>query len=77
MYADETGNLDYGSSDGASAYFGVGTATVSAGHGRVLAAGEKLRAEVTKFGIAVPNGFHAHKDSAGTRKHVLGVVAVA
>lgn len=61
LYADETGNLDFEShgTDGASEYFGFGTAVFNGDHGDALMEGLKLRAEASSHGIHMARGFHA------------------
>ena len=80
LYADETGNLDYGGSPnpqggGASTYFGVGTATfITEDYGEDLLNGLHLRAEATKNGIHLPKGFHACEDSNKTRSEMFAEI---
>ncbi|HKU12476.1 MAG TPA: hypothetical protein VJQ61_14765 [Sinomonas sp.] len=73
MYADETGNLDYdaGTKDGASTYFGFGTATFDGDHGDALFQGLRLRAELEGVGVQLKDGFHAKNDSARTKSQVF------
>lgn len=77
LYADETGNLDYegAGKQGASAYFGFGTAVYYGDHGAELMQGLRLRAEVTGSGVKLPRGFHAVDDSNVTRAQMFEVVA--
>lgn len=80
LYADETGNLDYDgkpdpSGGGASSYFGFGTATFTDNHSANLLDGLHLRADVTKQGLELPNGFHACNDSAHTRNEMFAAIA--
>ena len=63
MYADETGNLDYQEHQGASTYFGVGTAAFSGNHGEALGGGLALRADLAAAGVKLRGGFHAVDDS--------------
>lgn len=76
MYADETGNLDYsaGSKEGATKYFGFGTAVFTGDHGSLLYGGLKLRAELEKNGLSLPKGFHAVNDANRTRSDVYRVI---
>ncbi|MCH6468887.1 DUF3800 domain-containing protein [Sinomonas terrae] len=76
MYADETGNLDYdaGTKDGASTYFGFGTATFDGDHGDALFQGLRLRAELEGVGVQLKDGFHAKNDSARTKSQVFEVI---
>ena len=77
LYADETGNLDYGGAgkQGASPYFGFGTATFAGDHGAALMRGLRLRAHVSSKGIRLARGFHAVDDSAETREEVFPLIA--
>jgi hypothetical protein len=69
LYADETGNLDYGGAGkrGATTYFGFGTAVFYGDHGRQLMEGLRLRVQVTAAGVSLTRGFHAVDDSRQTR----------
>lgn len=77
VYVDETGNLDFDSEgkDGQSPYFGFGTATYYGDHGADLFAGLKLRADVERDGLPLPNGFHATADSHTVRNRMFQEVA--
>ncbi|WP_127913442.1 hypothetical protein [Micrococcus sp. FDAARGOS_333] len=77
LYADETGNLDYASAgkQGATDYFGFGTAVFKGDHGAQLMEGLKLRARLAGQGISLDNGFHAVNDSHATRDEVYGIIA--
>lgn len=77
LYADESGNLDYGGSGkrGATEYFGFGTAVFHDDHGAELMEGLRLRAAVTARGISLPRGFHAVDDSHMTRDQMFAVIA--
>jgi hypothetical protein len=74
MYADETGNLDYEMHQGASRFFGVGTAVMVGDHGTTLGAGLQLRAELEAAGVNRRKGFHAVDDSNATRKQVYDLI---
>lgn len=76
-YADETGNLDYGGEgkQGASPYFGFGTATWFGDHGDALWSGLKLRVEIENRGLGLARGFHAKDDSRATRHEVFDEIA--
>ena len=72
VYADETGNLDYGAKAGASEYFGFGTAVFRDDHPAALWAGMSLRARLAagegeRPGVGLPKGFHAVNDTPATR----------
>ena len=73
MYADESGNLDYDveGKQGATPYFGFGTATFVGDHSGVLWGGHTLRIRVEQQGLNVPEGFHAKHDSWQTRHSVF------
>ena len=77
LYADESGNLDYGGlgKRGATEYFGFGTAVFYDDHGAELMEGLRLRAAVTARGISLPRGFHAVDDSHMTRNQMFAVIA--
>lgn len=77
LYADETGNLDYGGAtkQGASPYFGFGTAVFIGDHGVALMRGMRLRTHVSSKGIRLARGFHAVDDSNETRGEVFPLVA--
>lgn len=77
LYADETGNLDYAGAgkQGASAYFGFGTAVFNGDHGAALMDGLRLRADVTGSGVSLARGFHAVDDSHATRGQMFEVLA--
>lgn len=77
LYADETGNLDYASAgkQGATDYFGFGTAVFKGDHGAQLMEGLKLRARLAGQGISLDSGFHAVNDSHATRDEVYGIIA--
>lgn len=76
LYADETGNLDFEGhgKDGASEYFGFGTAVFNGDHGDALMEGLKLRAEASSHGIHMARGFHAVDDSAPTRSEMFSLI---
>lgn len=76
LYADETGNLDYegAGKQGASAYFGFGTAVYYGDHGAQLMEGLRLRAELTGSGVKLARGFHAVDDSHSTRGQMFNAV---
>lgn len=76
LYADETGNLDYGGAgkSGASPYFGFGTVVFPEDHGTELMQGLRLRADVTEQGVHLPRGFHAVNDSTRTRTQMFDVI---
>lgn len=72
IYADETGNLDYGTKPGASPYFGFGTAVFRFEHPEALWGGLSLRASLAagqngRPGVALPKGFHAVQDTWATK----------
>lgn len=78
MYVDETGNLDYDGGhgkQGASAYFGFGSATFEGHHGDELFAGLELRAAAEAKGLTLPHGYHAVNDSGRTRDDMFKVIA--
>jgi len=77
LYADETGNLDCDGEgkQGASAYFGFGTAVFDHDHGAELWNGLRLRAELERKGLNLPRGFHAINDSHVTRNEMFEVIA--
>lgn len=74
MYADETGNLDYQEHEGASTYFGVGTAVFYGGHGQALGGGLALRADLTAAGVKLRCGFHAVNDSKAVCRQVFELI---
>lgn len=76
MYADETGNLDYDgeAKEGASAYFGFGTAIFTGDHGRALFEGLRLRARLEHEGVRLTEGFHAVNDAPRTRNEMFALV---
>ncbi|PPF20584.1 DUF3800 domain-containing protein [Rathayibacter sp. AY1A7] len=79
IYADETGNLDYGTKSGASAYFGFGTAVFRSDHPEALWGGLSLRASLAagqggRPGVPLPKGFHAVQDSWATRTAMFQAV---
>ncbi len=76
LYADETGNLDYGGAgkQGASDYFGFETAVYYGDHGAALMEGLSLRVKVTAEGVRLARGFHAVDDSNTTRGEMFAVV---
>jgi hypothetical protein len=73
MYADETGNLDYnpGDKQGATPYFGFGTATFAGDHPDSLWGGQALRMGFELAGLRFPGGFHAKDDTWRTRLDVM------
>lgn len=77
LYADETGNLDYAGDgkQGASPYFGFGTAVFDREHGSELWSGLRLRAGVESKGLNLPKGFHAINDSNQTRGEMFSLIA--
>lgn len=78
IYADETGNLDYGGSgkEGASAYFGFGTALFPGEHGDALWDGHVLRSSLADRGFDMPKGFHAKNDLWDIRNEMLALVSM-
>ncbi|NKS00172.1 DUF3800 domain-containing protein [Rhodococcus hoagii] len=76
MYADETGNLDYGGqgNDRAGSYFGFGTAVFEENHGHHMFEGMKLRARLEKAGLSLPKGFHAVDDAKGTKNDMFKLI---
>lgn len=80
MYADETGNLDYDvEKQGASAYFGFGTAVFDRAHPEALWGGLDLRARLTdgegdRPGLQLPKGFHAVNDTPATKAATFAVI---
>nr|WP_247600891.1 DUF3800 domain-containing protein [Cellulomonas hominis] len=76
MYADETGNLDYegDGKEGASPYFGFGTAVFDHDHGSELWEGLLLRADLESRGLNLPKGFHAINDSNHTRGDMFELI---
>ncbi|PYG00198.1 hypothetical protein SAMN05216184_104137 [Georgenia satyanarayanai] len=64
VYADETGNLDYGGAgkQGASPYFGFGTAIFDGDHSVEMWDGHVLRTSLAGRGHDMANGFHAKDD---------------
>lgn len=76
LYADETGNLDYDGAgkDGASAYFGFGTAVFDHDHGDEMWDGLRLRASLEERGLNLPKGFHAVNDSNATRGEMCDLI---
>lgn len=74
MYADETGDLGIDGEKGASAYFGIGTATFTGDHGAALWDGLQLRFELEKKGLDLAKGFHAKNDSWATRNDVYKLI---
>ena len=75
MYADETGDLDMTGSQGASTYFGFGTAVFRGDHGDELWQGLTLRAALERKGLRLPKGLHAKNDSHDTRDEVFNLIA--
>jgi hypothetical protein len=77
LYADETGNLDYdaASKDGASLYFGFGTALFDRDHGEELWQGFQLRVGLEARELNLPRGFHAKDDSRETRNQMFDLIA--
>jgi hypothetical protein len=73
IYADETGNLDYDvAKQGASEYFGFGTAVFGSDHPDALWGGLELRARLAqgdagRTGVGLPRGFHAVQDTVETK----------
>ncbi len=77
MYADETGNLDYDVSagkQGASTYFGFGTAVFDREHGKELWDGLCLRARLESRGLNLPRGFHAKNDTQATKSEMFSLI---
>lgn len=72
MYADETGDLGYGSD---APYFGIGTATYRGEHSQALWAGLELRTQLEAKGVRVQHGLHAKNDSRSTRSAMFDVIA--
>lgn len=75
MYADETGDLDMEGSQGASRYFGFGTAVFEGDHGHLLWEGLQLRCRLERRGVSLPQGLHAKNDSHATRGEVFDLIA--
>ena len=75
IYADETGNLDLTGSDGASRYFGFGTAVFEGDHAAALWQGQQLRCDVESDGTNLPNGFHAVDDTISTKNRVFRLIS--
>lgn len=71
VYMDETGNLDYWSPAGASQYFGFGSLSFSGAHSSLLWDGMRLRAELERGGVRLPNGVHAKHDGWAVRGRVF------
>lgn len=77
IYADETGNLDYAAEgkQGATAYFGFGTAIFNGHHGEELWRGLMLRSKVERGDgtshVSMRRGFHALDDSNRTRSEMF------
>ncbi|MFF4653149.1 DUF3800 domain-containing protein [Streptomyces sp. NPDC001380] len=74
MYADETGDMDMSGSQGASRYFGFGTAVFEGDHGHSLWEGLQLRCQLERRGISLPRGLHAKDDSHATRGEVFQLI---
>lgn len=76
LYADETGNLDYAGQgkNGASTYFGFGTAVFTGNHGDALFGGMNLRAQLSADGLHLPEGFHAVNDKIATKNRVFQLI---
>lgn len=80
VYADETGNLDYGEAGGASTYFGFGTAVFGDDHADALWGGMNVRAalaagEGERPGVGLPRGFHAVQDTIPTKTAMFAEIA--
>jgi hypothetical protein len=76
LFADESGNLDFSRSRGATPYFAVGTMLVR-GDDAVEALRTdllKLQTELGWSGIDQFNGFHASEDAQAVRDEVLEVL---
>jgi hypothetical protein len=82
VYADETGNFDYDvrNKQGASEYFGFGTAVFARTHGMDIWSGLELRTRLAagedgRPGVSLPRGFHAKDDSTATRVAMFEEIA--
>lgn len=71
MYADETGDLGYGSD---APYFGIGTATYCGNHSKALWQGFRLRTDLEAKGVRVQRGLHAKNDSRATRHAMFDLI---
>lgn len=78
VYADETGNFDYDAAgkEGATAYFGFGTAIFEGDHSDALWMGHILRATLETDGHGLPKGFHAKNDGWEIRSPMLSALAL-
>ncbi|MFC4062006.1 DUF3800 domain-containing protein [Planomonospora corallina] len=74
MYVDEMGNMDMSGGDGASRYFGFGTAVFRGEHGREMWEGLRLRCDLERRGVNLPRGLHAKDDSHATRDEVFHLI---
>lgn len=72
IYADETGDLGYGSK---APYFGVGTATFNGNHASALWEGFELRTRLEANGVSLQKGLHAKNDAPRTRAEVFATLA--
>lgn len=73
VYADETGNFDFGQGTGASRYFILTSLTVP-DHAIELEL-QELRRELAWEGEPLPRGFHAANDKQRVRNRVFAVIA--
>jgi uncharacterized protein DUF3800 len=77
IFADESGNLDFGPKRGASRFFILGTVTIPG----TLALGEQLldlRRGLAKQGLGLDSpSFHASEDKQAVRDEVFGLLAEA
>lgn len=74
MYVDETGNLDLTGGNGASPFFGIGTAVFFGEHGKALWEGLDLRFQMERAGHNLAKGFHAILDNKHTRDEVFELI---
>ncbi|MGC5617424.1 DUF3800 domain-containing protein [Georgenia sp. Z1491] len=77
VYADETGNLDYAGAgkDGASDYFGFGSAIFQGDHSLEIRDGHVLRAALSGRGIDMSKGFHAKYDTWEVRNSMFALLS--
>lgn len=77
VYADETGNLDYDGAgkDGASDYFGFGTAIFEGNHSLEMWDGHVLRSTLAGRGFDMSQGFHAKNDRWDIRNPMFALLA--
>lgn len=76
VYADESGNLDYegAEKDGASDYFGFGTAIFEGDHSVEMWDGHVMRAALSGRGIDMSKGFHAKDDTWEVRNSMFALL---